>query len=159
MTLSSALALFAFLVVSFAVASSGAVFKPGEWYRGLDKPSWTPPNWAFPVVWSVLFLMIAVSGWLVWREVGLAPSAFAFYALQLVLNGLWSYLFFGRRRPDIAFFDLVALWLAIVATIFAFAPISALAAWMLVPYAAWVTIAGLLNYSVWRLNPGRFATS
>ena len=159
MTLASAFALFAFLVVAFAVASSGAVFKPGEWYRGLDKPSWTPPNWAFPVVWSVLFLMIAISGWLVWREVGLVMSVFAFYAVQLVLNGLWSYLFFGRRRPDIAFFDLVALWLAIVANIFAFAPISALAAWMLVPYAAWVTIAGCLNYSVWRRNPGRFATT
>ena len=158
MSFSSVLPLFVFLVIAFAVASSGAIFKPGAWYRALDKPSWTPPNWAFPVVWSVLFVLIAVSGWLVWREVGVATSAFVLYAVQYGLNGLWSYLFFGRRRPDLAFFDIVALWLSIVATIFAFAPISATAAWLLVPYAAWVTIAGCLNFSVWRRNPGQFAT-
>ncbi|BDA85289.1 sensory protein TspO [Aureimonas sp. SA4125] len=158
MTLASAFALFVFIVIAFAVASSGAIFKPDEWYRDLEKPSWTPPNWAFPLVWSVLYVMIAVSGWIVWGAAGLT-AAFIPYGLQYLFNGLWSYIFFRRRRPDIAFFDLVALWLSIAATIAAFAPISATAAWLLVPYLCWVTIAGCLNRSVWRRNPNSFVAS
>ena len=152
------LALLIFLALSLVVASSGAIFKPGEWYRGLNKPGWTPPNWAFPVVWTLLYIMMSVSGWLVWREVGVT-AVFVPYGLQLLFNGLWSWLFFGQRRPDLAFADLVALWLSIGATILAFAPVSAVAAWLLVPYLAWVTTAGCLNWSVWRRNRGAFAGS
>lgn len=157
MTYSSLLALGVFLALSVAVASSGAIFRPGAWYQALAKPSWTPPNWAFPVVWSILFLMIAISGWLAWSAAGLSLPVFAPFALQMVLNGMWSWLFFGRRRPDLAFGDLVALWLAIAATIAAFASVSETAAWLLVPYLIWVSIAGCLNWSVWRRNPGSFA--
>ena len=154
MTLSSFLALGFFLVVSVVVASSGAIFRPGAWYARLAKPAWTPPNWAFPVVWSVLFLMMAISGWLAWRAAGFSLPVFAPFVLQMLLNAAWSWLFFGRRRMDLAFADLVALWLAIAATILSFAAVSAAAAWLLVPYLVWVTIAGCLNWSVWRRNPG-----
>lgn len=153
----SYLALAAFVGVCFVVALSGVVFKPGAWYRALRKPSWTPPNRAFPAVWTVLYIMIAVSGWLVWGAAGLAAVPFTVYGVQLVLNALWSGLFFGLRRPDLAFADIVALWLAIALNIAVFAPISAAAAWLLVPYLAWVTVAAALNRSVWRRNPGAFA--
>lgn len=148
------LALAAFVLASAAAAVPGLVFRPGGWYRALAKPRWCPPDWLFGPVWLVLYIAIAVAGWLVWRRAGLdgAASALAVYGLQLVLNGLWSTLFFGLRRPDLAFFEVVALWLAIVATIALFLPLDAVAAWLLVPYAAWVGFAALLNFSVWRLN-------
>lgn len=150
-------ALAAFAGLCVLVALSGVVFKPGPWYRALAKPSWTPPNWAFPAVWTILYMMIAVSGWLVWREAGLAAVPFGVYGVQLVLNGLWSGLFFGLRRPGLALLDIAALWLAVALNIAVFAPISPAAAWLLAPYLAWVTVAAALNRAVWRLNPGAFA--
>lgn len=144
-----------FLLISALVASTGIVFKPGTWYRRLEKPSWTPPNLAFPLVWAVLYILIAVSGWRVYGAVGLATWPFAAFAAQMVANLLWSWLFFGLRRPDLAFADVVALWVLVALNIVAFAPIDALAAWLLVPYLAWVTVALALNLSVWRLNRGR----
>jgi translocator protein len=146
--------LLAFLVLSAAVASTGIIFKPGVWYRGLKKPAWTPPNRAFPIVWSILYILIAISGWLVWRQQGLSWP-FLIFAAQLVANLLWSWLFFGRRRPDLAFADIVVLWILVAANIAAFAPISATAAWLLVPYLVWVSVAVALNLSVWRLNRDR----
>ena len=157
MSTSSILALLGFLAASFVAASSGAVFRPTAWYAAIEKPRWTPPNWVFPVVWSVLYLAIAVAGWLVWRKVGLAPLPFTAFAAQLVLNAAWSALFFGLRRPDAAFADLVLLWLSIVATLVLFAGIDTVAALLFVPYLAWVTTAGALNLSVWRRNRERLA--
>ncbi|MBC8129948.1 MAG: tryptophan-rich sensory protein [Rhizobiaceae bacterium] len=157
MTFASFTALLGFLALAAFFASSGAVFTPGPWYRALAKPSWTPPDWAFPVVWAILFTLIAVSGWLVFEAAGFVILPFAVYLGQYVLNGLWSYLFFGIRRPDLAFFNVVALWLGIVATILVFAPISQTAALLLAPYLLWVTIAGCLNWSIWRRNPQGFA--
>jgi tryptophan-rich sensory protein len=97
---------------------TGAFFRPGEWYERLKKPSWRPPNRLFAPVWTVLYVMIAVSGWLVWREFGFAGAVLplAVYALQLVLNAAWTPLFFGLHRPDLAFVDIVLVWLSIVAT-------------------------------------------
>lgn len=143
-----------FLAANLAVACSGALFRPGAWYESLAKPRWRPPNWLFGPAWAVLYVMIAFAGWLVWREKGFAGAgvALALYAVQLLLNAIWSWLFFGLRRMDLAFFDLIALWLAILATILAFAPHHAGAAWMMMPYLAWVTFAGALNFAVWRLN-------
>jgi len=159
MVMSSGLALVGFVLAALAAASSGAIFKPGDWYRTLRKPGWTPKPWVFPVVWTPLYGTIAVSGWLAWREAGLFVPAFLAYGLQLLLNAGWSGLFFGLRRPDLAFADIVLLWMSIAATIAAFAPISPAAAWLLVPYLAWVTIATALNLSVWRLNADRFASA
>ena len=150
-------ALLVFVLACAAAATPGIVFRPGAWYRALAKPSWCPPDRLFGPVWLVLYLSLAVSGWLVWRRAGLdgAAPALAIYVTQLALNGLWSTMFFGLRRPDLAFAEIVVLWLSVLATIAAFHPIDAAAAWILVPYAAWVSFAVMLNFSVWRLNPGR----
>ena len=153
----SFLALLGFVAAAGLAACSGALFRPGPWYTALRKPGWTPPPWVFPAVWAPLYVMIALSGWLAWSAAGLPVVPFAIYALQLVLNAGWSAVFFGLRRPDLAFLELVALWLSIAATIAAFAPLSTTAAWLLAPYLVWVTIAGCLNLSVWRLNAGRAA--
>ena len=153
MTLTGTLSLLPFVAVCFCAALSGAFFRPGDWYDGLAKPSWRPPNWLFPPAWSVLYVCIAVSGWLVWRT-GSPGVDFALgvYGAQLLLNAGWSAVFFGLRRPDWAFGELALLWLSIVATIAVFAPISTAAAALLAPYLAWVTFAGVLNLSMWRLN-------
>lgn len=150
--LSSGPVLGGFLLASLAVASSGILFKPGAWYRTLRKPSWTPPNRAFPIVWGVLYVMIAVSGWLAWHAGGFPIVPFGIFAMQLVLNFLWSMLFFGWRRPDLAFLDIVLLWLAVALNILLFWPLSTLAALLLVPYLVWVTVAASLNLALWRLN-------
>ena len=95
--------LLGFIAASFLAAMTGPFFRPGEWYERLNKPSWRPPNRLFAPVWTVLYVMIAVSGWLVWREVGFAGAALPLtvYALQLVLNAAWTPLFFGLRSPDL----------------------------------------------------------
>lgn len=159
MSLSTILSFSVFFVLVFLVAMSGAIFKPGPWYKTLDKPFWTPPNWVFPVVWSALYVMIAVAGWRVWREAGIVVLPFAVYLLQLALNAAWSALFFGIRRADLAFADVVALWIAVAVNIALFLPIDAVAGWLLVPYLVWVTIASCLNFSVWRRNKDRFAAA
>ena len=157
MDTSDILGLAGFFAVCFATASSGAFFRPGTWYEDLAKPWWRPPNWLFAPAWSLLYCAIAVSGWLVWRQAGFAGAALplGIYTVQLVLNAAWSGLFFGLRRPDIAFGEVVLLWLSILATILAFHPVHAGAAWLLVPYLCWVTFASCLNFSIWRLNAGR----
>lgn len=148
------LPLLGFFGACFATAASGAIFTPGPWYEGLKKPWWRPPNWLFGPAWAVLFIMIAVSGWLVWREAGFG-LAMGLYALQLALNFLWSALFFGMKRPDYALYDLVALWFAILACIIVFAPISPLGMALMIPYIAWVSFAGWLNYVMLQLNGPR----
>lgn len=145
-----------FLLACFGVATTAAVYRPGPWYEALRKPWWRPPNWLFPPAWTVLYVMIATAGWLVWRERGFAGAALplAVYAGQLLLNGLWSPIFFGLKRLDLAFYELLLLWLSIAACILLFAPISAAAAWLMMPYLAWVSFAGALNWTVWRMNRG-----
>lgn len=158
MDFSEALGLLGFLGACFAVSTSGAVFMPGDWYEGLAKPPWNPPNWLFPPAWAVLYVTIAVAGWMVWRRVGFAGAAvpLAIYRVQLLLNAGWSAVFFGLRRPDWAFAEVALLWLSILATILAFHPLHAGAAWLLVPYLAWVSFAAVLNFSVWRRNRERY---
>jgi tryptophan-rich sensory protein len=144
-----------FAAACFAAAAMGAIFRPGEWYRRLDKPRWRPPDWLFAPVWTALYLAIAVSGWLVWREAGIADAALplAVYVLQLLLNAAWTPIFFGLKRPDLALAEIVMLWAAIVATIMLFYPVSAAAAWLLGPYLAWVSFASALTCSIWMRNP------
>lgn len=148
-------ALLGFLAAVAAAGAGGALFRPGAWYERLDKPPWRPPNWAFGPVWLALYLMTAISGWLVWRQVGLggAPAAFALYGLNLLLNFAWSGLFFGLRRMDLALVEMALLWLSIAGLIALFAPISTLAAALLVPYLIWVSLAFALNLSILRRNP------
>lgn len=149
----SLVALAVFALANLAAASSGAFFRPGEWYAALAKPSWTPPNWAFPVVWSILFLMNAVSGWLVWQAAGTAASgALGLYVLSLVLNASWSAVFFGLHRMVLGFVNVSLIWISIVAVALAFWPISPLASALQLPYLVWVTIAAALNLTVARMN-------
>jgi tryptophan-rich sensory protein len=146
--------LIPFAASCFVAAAMGAIFRPGEWYRRLDKPHWRPPDWLFAPVWAVLYVAIAVSGWLVWREAGIAGAALPLtvYALQLLLNAAWTPIFFGLKRPDLGLAEIGLLWVAIVATIMLFHPVSPTAAWLLVPYLAWVSFASALTHSVWRRN-------
>jgi tryptophan-rich sensory protein len=147
------IALIGFVVACFAAASSASLALPGPWYRRLAKPVWTPPDWMFGPVWTVLYAMIAVSGWLVWQAVGLWHAAFLVYALQLLLNGLWSFIFFKFQRIGLATADAVGLWLSIALNIAVFWPISSTAALLLVPYLAWVTVATALTATIWKMNP------
>ncbi len=151
----SALALAGWLVVCFGAAAFGAQFTPGAWYAGLTKPSWNPPNWIFGPVWTALYTMMAFAAWLVWRRAGWRNGALplACFLLQLLLNALWSWLFFGRHNPALAVIEIGALWLAILTTVIVFRRITPLAAWLLVPYLAWVSFAAVLNFTLWRLNP------
>lgn len=143
-----------FLLACFAAASTGALFRPGPWYQTLDKPSWTPSDRLFPVAWTALYLAIGAAAWLVWREAGFAGAALplAVWAVQLVLNAAWSWLFFGLRRMDLAFAEVMLLWVVIAATIALFLPISTLAGLILVPYLVWVSFAAALNLAVWQRN-------
>ena len=151
------LGLIVLLVVCFAAAGiGGAVTTPkiATWYAALAKPSWNPPNWIFGPVWSVLYLCMAIAAWLVWRQGGLAGAAtpLALFAVQLVLNLAWSWLFFVFENPGLAFVDIVLLWAAIATTMVAFWFRSAIAGILFVPYLAWVSFAAVLNFVVWRLN-------
>lgn len=133
-------------------ALSGAFFKPGEWYDRLRKPSWNPPKWVFPVVWTILYAFIAVAGWQVWGKVGISAPIIV-WGSQLVLNAGWSWLFFGARRMDLAFINVSLLIVSVALFIVLAWPVSTLAAVLFIPYLAWVCTAALLNWTVWKLNP------
>jgi tryptophan-rich sensory protein len=145
------LLVFAALVAGAAV--SGAQFQPGDWYAVLAKPSWTPPSWLFGPVWTLLYIGIAVAGWLVWRKTGRVDAALTVWFAQMVLNAAWSWLFFGLHRPDLALVDIVAMIVLIVAFIVLARGSSAVASWLFVPYLLWVSYATALNAAIWRMNP------
>lgn len=127
-----------------------------SWYGFLQKPWFTPPGWIFAPVWTLLYLLMGVSLYLVWIK-GLdqkpVQTAVRFFLLQLSLNVLWSILFFGFRSPFWALIEIVLLWLSIGAAFFSFRPVSKKAAWLLVPYWLWTSFAAVLNLFVWLLNP------
>ena len=143
---------FTYLAACGAAAATGAMFNPGDWYDGLAKPKWTPPNWVFPVTWTVLYLFMAASA----ARVAVLPDsgqALAFWAVQIAFNTLWTPVFFGLRRLRAAMIVMVGLWLSVAATLIAFAMHDSLAGLLFLPYLIWVTIAGALNFSVLRRNP------
>ena len=146
------MALLVFCLLVAAAALSGAFFKPGEWYDRLRKPDWNPPKWVFPVVWTILYAFIAVAGWLIWEEVGFG-AALVVWGIQLFLNAAWSWLFFGIRRMDWAFWDVGGLLVSILLFVVIAWPISTVAALLFLPYLAWVSTATLLNWTIWTLNP------
>ncbi|MFC1681815.1 TspO/MBR family protein [Pseudomonadota bacterium] len=153
-TLASAIGFLGFILLVVAVASTGAFFKPGSWYESLQKPIWTPPSLLFPIAWTILYCMIAISGWWVWRNFGFTGTGvgMTLFAVQLVLNAAWSWLFFGLHRMDLAFLDIVLLWLAILGSIISFYAVQPGAAYLLIPYLLWVTYAAALNLVIWQLN-------
>ncbi len=151
----SALALIGWLLLSFSAAALGGLFMPGEWYAGLKKPSWDPPNWIFGPVWTALYTIMAIAAWLVWKRGGFAGqrAALSLFLLQLLFNALWSPLCFGAKNLGFGLADILFLWLALTATVVAFHRAYRLAGALLVPYLAWVTFASALNFSLWWLNP------
>jgi translocator protein len=151
----SILGLIGWLMLCFSASAVGVLFMPGEWYSALNKPAWNPPGWIFGPVWTGLYAMMAVAAWLVWQRGGFAVQRrpLGLFLAQLALNALWTPLFFGLRQPGVAFAVILLLWLAILATLLAFRPVSRAAAWLLVPYLAWVSFAAVLNGTLWRLNP------
>jgi benzodiazapine receptor len=141
----------------FAALAAGLVgsrFMPGEWYASLAKPSFNPPDAVFAPVWTALYLMMGVAAWLVWRKSGFsgATVALSLFIVQLVLNALWSYLFFGAQKPMVAFFEIIVLWVVILMTLVSFWKVLPLAGALFVPYLCWVTFASVLNLELWRLN-------
>lgn len=146
------LTLLVFFALVGMAAVTGARFMPGAWYEGLAKPSWTPPNWLFPIAWTVLYIMIAVAGWLVSKREG-ATVALAIWAVGLVLNAAWSYVMFGRHEIGWALVTVAALWISIVAFIWQAWSLDRTAAYLFVPYLAWVSFATALNAAVWMMNP------
>jgi tryptophan-rich sensory protein len=143
-------ALVGWVFICFAAASLGGLFMPGEWYASLKKPTWNPPAWIFGPVWTALYTTMAAAAWLVWRRGGWAAQRrpLLLFLAQLALNAVWTPLFFGLHRPGLAFAEIVLLWLAIAASLAAFCSVSRAAAWLLVPYLAWVSFAAVLNFTL-----------
>jgi tryptophan-rich sensory protein len=143
------------LALSFTPAWIGSFFPPGEWYAHLVKPALTPPGWVFGPVWTLLYALMGAAAWLVWRLHSLAGAILplSLFLLQLVLNALWTCAFFGLKNPGLALLNIVALWLAILATLIAFRRYYQPAGQLLIPYLLWVSFAVYLNLQFWRLNP------
>jgi translocator protein len=145
--------LLLWLLLPLLAGAFGSQFQPGAWYAALDKPSWNPPSWVFGPVWTVLYIMMGVAAWLVWdRYRSAARAALAVFVVQVVFNGLWSYLFFGLQSPALAFAGIVILWSLIVTTLVLFWRARTVAGVLLLPYLAWVSFAAVLNFTIWQLN-------
>ncbi|MDR8394020.1 tryptophan-rich sensory protein [Aliifodinibius sp. S!AR15-10] len=146
--------LIGWILVSFLAGLVGAIVEPGVWYEMLNKPAWTPPNWVFPVVWPILYLCMGVAAWLVWKKAGFdqARDALTLFLVQLALNGLWSWVFFGWHQIGTALANIMLLWIIILFTTLAFRIQSKGAFWLMVPYLVWVGYATALNFSIWNLN-------
>jgi translocator protein len=141
-----------FLAACGAAAATGAMFQPGDWYDALSKPNWTPPNWVFPVTWTVLYVLMAWSAMRI-AQVPDNGHAMAFWALQIAFNTLWTPVFFGLRRMGAGMIIILGLWAAVALTTVAFWRLDWVSGLMFLPYLIWVTIASALNFSVWRRNP------
>lgn len=150
--MSSPTALVAFLIVTFLAPLAGAAAMPDAWYFALAKPTWTPPPWVFGPAWTLLYASMAVAAWMVWKRGGWGRPL-QWWTLQLLLNAAWSPVFFGLHQVGLALVVIAALWLAIAATIAAFARVDRRAGGLLLPYLAWVSFASALNLAIWRLNP------
>ncbi|PIJ50368.1 sensory protein TspO [Erwinia sp. OLTSP20] len=138
---------FLFLFACIAAGSTGMIFKPGHWYTTLKKPAFTPPDWAFPLSWSLIYLLLAWAGYRLTQQPGSA-TLLALWALQITLNTLWSPLFFGAHRLRSAMTVLLALWLVVAAMIALALPLDSLSALLLLPYLLWLSLACALNFSI-----------
>lgn len=151
--------LLAWLAVCYGVSAVGGLVTTHAvetWYQGLAKPAVNPPDWVFGPVWTVLYGLMAVAAWLVW----IAPDSvtrrrgIVWFCTQLAANLMWSFVFFGAKRLELGVVDIALLWGLIVATMVPFFKVSRAAGWLMVPYLAWVTFAGYLNWAVWTMNKG-----
>ena len=141
--------------VAAAIAAYVTITGSGSWYEDLQKPEWNPPSWLFGPVWTLLYILMGIAFYLVWKGEGSSPQkrlAMTLWGVQLLLNFCWSIIFFKLQETGWATVEIALLWLALLATIFAFARLSRLAAWLLVPYISWVSFAAYLCYTIWQLN-------
>ncbi len=141
-----------FFAACLGAGVTGGLFPPGPWYRKLTKPSWTPPDWVFPVTWMVLYVCMAAAAA---RAASLPDNgiALAFWAMQIAFNGLWTPVFFGLRKIRLGMAVVGVLWLSVASAMIALWQVDLIAGLLFVPYLIWVTIAATLNAAVWRLNP------
>jgi translocator protein len=147
------------IIIPLAVGATSGFFTAsgvGSWYQTINKPSWNPPSWIFGPVWTTLYVMMGIALFLIWKSD--APdaqkrTAMLLFAVQMVLNFFWSFIFFKQHQMGWALVEIIAMWVMILLTIFSFAPISKTAAWLLVPYISWVSFATILNYTLWKMNP------
>lgn len=149
---------FVFLLACGAAASTGVLFPPGDWYRDLEKPRWTPPNRAFPIVWTALYLAMAIAAARIATLSGTEPSVglgLALWAAQIALNTLWTPVFFGLRRMKAGLAIISMLWLAVAAMTVVFWGLDPSAGLLVLPYLLWVTVAAALNATILNLNKGR----
>jgi translocator protein len=157
MTRSPWLGLAAWLAITATAAAVGGIASTDAkgFYAALVQPAWAPPAWLFAPAWTLLYTLMAIAAWLVWRAHGFAGArgALSLYVVQLVVNAAWTWLFFARRAGALAFADIVLLWVLVAMTVIAFARLHRGAAMLLVPYLAWITYAAALCYSTWKLNP------
>ncbi len=151
------LGLLGWLLLVFAAAAIGglASSRAGPFYQQLVRPDWAPPGWLFAPVWSMLYLLMGIAAWLVWRGPGFrgARIALALFLVQLAANALWTWLFFAWQKGALAFGEILVLWALILATVIAFWRVRPLAGALLLPYLAWVSFACALSYSIWQMNP------
>lgn len=143
---------FIFLAACFVAGATGGLFPPGDWYRSLRKPTWTPPNWVFPVTWTTLYLLMAFAG----AQLAARPdagTALGLWSLQIALNALWTPVFFGLRNIKLGLYIICGLWLCVALCVAVFWSLDWVIGAAFVPYLVWVSIAAMLNLSVYRLNP------
>ncbi len=144
------------LIIPLSVGAIGGFFTSSSitsWYSNLNKPFFNPPNWIFGPMWTLLYLLMGIACYLTWiSEHAYKKTALKIYALQLIFNFLWSFLFFYFKNPALALIDIVLMIITISATMIAFSKISKKAAWLLIPYLLWVLFATALNFEIWRLN-------
>ncbi len=155
------LGLLGWLAFSFGAAALGGLASSdaGAFYEQLQRPEWAPPSWVFAPVWSLLYLLMGVSAWLVWRESGFreARIPLVLFSLQLVANALWTWLFFAWRLGALAFGEILLLWVLVLLTLVSFWRLRPMAGVLLLPYLTWVTFASALTYTIWQRNKGLLA--
>lgn len=142
------------IIIAFIPSMIGVFYRPGAWYLEIAKPEWNPPGWIFGPVWTMLYLSMAVAAWLVWqqREKIEIKIPLIIYSIHLILNALWSWIFFGIHNLPLSVIEILLLWASIVGTIILFYKIRKLAGLILIPYLLWVSFASYLNYTIWVLN-------
>jgi tryptophan-rich sensory protein len=156
--MSNTIKLIISIAIPLIIGGSSGFFTTAEipgWYQTINKPSWNPPSWIFGPVWTTLYILMGIALFLIWRSDSnpeFKRTAIMLFAIQLVLNFFWSFIFFKQHQIGLALVEIIAMWLFILLTIFSFAKINNLAAWLLVPYISWVSFASILNYTIWKLN-------
>ncbi len=146
-----------FFAACLGAGVTGGLFPPGDWYRQLKKPSWTPPDWVFPVTWMVLYVCMALAA----ARVAVRPDnglAMAFWSMQIAFNALWTPVFFGLKKIRLGLVVVAVLWASVLCCLLALWQVDWIAGALFVPYLIWVTIATALNAAVWRLNPAEART-